>query len=378
MGGRGRFVVLCLPTLFGLAGCGVPASEAADLPARVAYRPGDLLPALGPDARVDRGLRAAAEELAADATSPDARLTPTATRTALGRAGYPGDARFLAARGGKELPADLLAALPHGAPVDLGWSFRDLPDGSRWWVVGWAPRRASMDPVPRDLAVGQGLALRVDDVASPRLLLGRPDGGVDDIGLVSGTARWVARFDVPGEYRVEVVDGDAVDLLFSLFVGGAAPAAATPLPGAATTPQPETDLPFLYAALDDLRGSAGLPPLARFADFEPHARAHGACLAAAGVVAHDTPTCPGVPELAKRTHFPRARHTEDVAAGDTAEEAWERVLASPGHRLNLLCKTCTHVAIGASLEGADPPREYVVWEVLEFPDGRPMPVPNTH
>ncbi|MFN7146583.1 MAG: CAP domain-containing protein, partial [Myxococcota bacterium] len=95
-----------------------------------------------------------------------------------------------------------------------------------------------------------------------------------------------------------------------------------------------------------------------------------------GVVAHDTASCPGVPELAKRTHFPRAKHTENVAAGDTTAEAWERVLASPGHRANLLCRACTHVAIGATLEAGPAPRVFVVWELLELPEGPPQPLPR--
>ncbi len=355
-----------------LAGC---AAEAAPKGPTVSLRPGDPLPTLGPDARIDKGLRAAAEELAAGATTLDARLTPTATRLALGRAGYPGDARFLLARGGESPPAALLDGLPRGEPIDVGWASREL-GGARLWILGWAPRRVSIDPLPRDLAVGQGVSLRVDGARAPRLLVGHPGGSVDELSITAGTARWIDRFDEPGEHRVEVVDGDRVELLFSLFVGGGPPSAA-PLPGPAATPDPDADLPHLYAALDRLRADAGLPPLARFPAFEPHAEAHAACLAQAGVVAHATPSCPGVPELAKRTHFPRAKHAENVAAGDTSEEAWERVLASPGHRLNLLCRACTHVAIGATLEGGPPPRRvYVVWELLELPEGAPQPIPQ--
>lgn len=350
--------------------CFLGAALATPSPEWVALRPGDPLPALGPDARVDRGLRAATEELAAAATTPNARLTPSATRIALARAGYPGNARFLVGQGGAELPAALLEALPRGQPVDVGWAFRELPDKTRWWVVGWAPRHLSLDPLPRDLALGQGVAIRVDGATRPRLLVVEPAGKVRELGLHDGVARWVAGLDAPGEYRVEVVDEDRVELLFSLFVGSHPPN-ARPLPGPAPVPDLAADLSVLYGALDRFRADAGLPPLARFADFEPHARAHAACLAAAGVVAHDTPSCPGVPELAKRTHFPRARHIEDVAAGDTTEEAWERVLASPGHVQNLLCTACTAVSIGGVVDSG---RAYIVWEMLELPEGLPRPI----
>jgi hypothetical protein len=78
-----------------------------------------------------------------------------------------------------------------------------------------------------------------------------------------------------------------------------------------------------------------------------------------------------VPALAAQTHTPHARHYEDVAAGDTVAEAWERILASPAHLANVLCRTCTHASIGVVSE---PPRLFAVWEMLEFPDGEPVPV----
>lgn len=334
----------------------------------VRLRPGDALPVLGPEARVDLGLRAAAEELAANATSASARLTPTATRLALSRAGYPGDARFLTATGGATPPEALLDALPSG-PIDVGWAWRDLPDTRRLWIVAWAPRRLTLDPMPRDVALDGGVALRVDGGVEPRLLLGRPDGRVEELSLTPGRSRWLARFFEPGEYRVEIVDQDRVELLFSLFVD-------LPLPSPAPLPGPAPELPlaaaeaWLTGALATFRARAGLPGLTGFPAFAPHARAHAECLVAAGVLAHATPSCPGVPALAMRTHFPRARHHENVAAADTVEEAWERVLASPGHRLNLLCATCTHVALGVVRAA---PRYFVVWEILEFTDGSPQP-----
>lgn len=363
-----------------LVACAGPRS-AAPAPERapmVAYRPGDPLPVLGPDARVDLGLRAAAEELAASATRPDARLTPTAIRLALARAGYPGDARFVRVVAGETLPQALLDALPAGLPVDAGWAWRDLPAlpiragepaGARWWVLGWAPRRAAMDPVPRDLPLDGALSLRVDGVPDPRLLLAAPDGRVSEVSLSEGLARRVERFSVPGEHRVEVLDGDTVALAFSVFVDAAAPAAA-PLPGPAQLASVDVAEAELLDAVDGIRRRAGLPSLTRFTDFMPHARAHSACLAAAGLVAHATDRCPGVPFLARQTHYPLARHREDVAAGDTAAEALERVVASPGHLANLLCTDCTHVAIGVASDGA---RSFATFELLSFPHGAPRP-----
>jgi hypothetical protein len=357
-----------------LSACAAPrlGGGADARPTMVAYRPGDPLPALGPDAHVDLGLRAAAEELAAGATRPDARLTPGAIRVALARAGYPGDVRFIRVVSGPELPPDLLADVPRGVPVDLGWAWRDLPDGRRWWVLGWAPRRAAMDPVPRDVPLDGAITLRVDGVPSPRLLLSAPDGRVSEVSLSSGLARRVERFSVPGEHRVEVLAGDRVALLFSLFVDGGPPAAAA-LPGPAHPETREAAEAHVTSALAAARARAGLPALHPFADFVPHARAHASCLASAGLVAHDTDSCPGVPALARQTHYPMARHSENVAAGDTAAEAFERIEASPGHLANLLCQDCTHAAVGSNVQDG---RVFATIELLAFPHGPPMPHPH--
>ncbi|MFZ5482441.1 MAG: hypothetical protein ACOZNI_37105 [Myxococcota bacterium] len=359
--------------IVGLAAC-APPEAAGDFAqeVRVAYRPGDPLANLGPDARVDRGLRAAAEELAASATRPDARLTPSATRLALARAGYPGDARFVrVVSPGTALPAALLDGLPRGGPLDLGWAWRDQPDGTRLWVLGWARRPLAMDPIRRDLPLDGATSLRVDGAAEPRLLLGRPDGTVDELSIRDGQARWIDRFPFPGEYRVEVLDGDRVALLFSLFVDGPPPP-PSPLPGPAERPVAAEAEAAIFGWLAALRARAGLAPVARFGAFEPHARAHAACLVQAGVVAHATSRCPGVPALAQRTHHPPAKHHEDVAVADTAAEAWERLLDSPGHRLNLLCEPCTHASVGVIVE---PPRVFAVVELLEMPQGEPRPIP---
>ncbi len=365
-----------------LAACTRPAPPPPTVAFRVdavpsvAFRQGAPLPTLGPDARTDKGLQAAAEELASVATTPDARLAPTAVRVALGRAGYPGDAHFVRViGGGTEPPAALLDAVPRGAPVDVAWAWRDLPDGRRWWVLGWAWRRIEMDALPRDVALDAGISLRVDRAIEPRLIVGQPDGGVVEMSIVPGKSRWIDVFHVPGEYRIEVVDQDRVELLFSVYADQAPPP-PSPLPGAARIPDLFDAQRTLYAELTALRARNGLPPLPVYGAFEPLARAHATCLASTGEVAHTTPRCPGVPAMAGATYTPHARHHEDVAAGDTAAEAWERLLDSPAHRLNLLCRTCSHAAIGVAAEPTVPSRLFVVWELLEFPDGMPTPIPR--
>ena len=98
-------------------------------------------------------------------------------------------------------------------------------------------------------------------------------------------------------------------------------------------------------------------------------------MAATGVVGHRIAGhTDGVPARAHRTAHPRARHHENVAAAASAEAALALVADSPGHLRNLLCEHCSHASIGVALEPVldRPPRLFVTWELLEFPQGPPQ------
>lgn len=360
--------------LAAMLACAPKASlPSAGADAALRPRPGAELPSLGPQARQDRGLIAAAEALAGAATNPEARLTTDAVRTALAIGHYPGAARFVRVLGGTDLPPALLEGIPRDVPVDVGWAWRDFADGSRWWVLGWSPRRVSLDPVPSRVEPGQGVGVRVEGATNGRLFVVSPGGTWRDFSLVPGQTRWVGNLDDPGEHRFEVVDGDRVELLFGVFVGGA-PAPLAPLPSQPPPPDPLRSVDELYAAANGLRRANGLAPLSRFTTFEPLAREQAACLSLAGKVAHDSTACPGVPGRASQGWFPRGHYYENLAVADSTTEAWEALLASPGHLANLLCAECTHLSIGAAIEPSAERRVYVVWEAMVFPQGEPLPI----
>src|SRR5205085_320773 len=91
-------------------------------------------------------------------------------------------------------------------------------------VIGWARHVASMDPIPRALAIDTPLALRVDHPRPGplRLVLAPPMGPVEELDMTSGVSRWVDRFHVPGPYRLEVLRTDGpvgeVVFLFTIWV----------------------------------------------------------------------------------------------------------------------------------------------------------------
>lgn len=363
--------------------------------AEVRYRPGDppdadgewLLAAV-PGASWDRGLAAAAADLLSLASDRRAVLDPASTLGAAARAGYPGQARFSRALTGGARPErsvdELVAALPGDVPVDVGLAVRRYGDGTALWVIGWAPRRLDMDPLPRDLALDTPLALRVDlppgESATPRLYLVPPGGAVERLSLSSGVSRWVDRFQAPGQYRLSVTleEGGRMDvaLLFSIFVDGAPPPGRPLRPPADRPPDPVAAEPWLLSAVNALREEHGLGPVRRFALFEPLAREHSALMALEGRATHTLADGAEVASAASALAHPRAEHHEAVLAAASAEDALALLAGSPAHLAVVLCEPCTHASVGAALEPVldRAPRLFVTLELLSFPNGEPAPI----
>ncbi len=383
----------CLAVLAALllAGCAARhLHSTSDRAPQVRYRYGSpsddagrwLLEQL-PDARWDLALLAAARELTAAAADPSARLTPGASHLATSRAGFPGDARFSRLYNGGAFPASLLedarAVQGDADGLDVALANRRFGDGTVQWVLGVAPHWGEIDPLPRELGLDDPLSVQVEVKGTRDLTLfvAPPSGPVHSLSFREGVARWVDLFHLPGEYLLEVVDTapgrSRVLFDFAVFVEQQ-PGPMQRLPVGIPVADPIQATRWLYEALDDRRRDAGLPRLQRFEPFEPLAREHSALMASSGVLAHVIPgVTEGVGANAWQRFHPRARHYEDLAAAYSAQEALELAWASPGHRRNLLCETCTHVSIGVALEpvAAGPARLFVTWELLAFPQGQP-------
>ncbi len=360
--------------------------------AAVAFQPVDpagedarwLVDVVG-DAQWDAALLTAVQDLVG-ASSPTGLLGPRATSTALARSGYPGQARFSRLLNRGEPPASLIAPAVQAAArgqVDVALARRAYEDGRVLWILGWAPHRAEMDPIRRDIPLDGGISLRVDlvDHGEARLFVERPYAAVEEMALSGGVARWVDGFHSPGEYRMEVVVSrkgvSEVVLLFSLFVETEVPKLGRLPTAPDTAPNPAEAERLLYQLVDQTREQHGLPKVARFPLFEGLAREHAALMAHAGVIAHRIPgVTEGVETKAAEFAHPRARHHENVAAAASARDAHALVEGSPAHLANLLCEPCSHLAIGATLEPVldRVPRLFVTWELLEFPQGPPREI----
>lgn len=375
-------------------GCRPPVTPRIVEP-QVRYRPGEpvddsgqQLLAIIPDGQWDLGLVSAAEELLMAMRDRTARIPPAAASLAAARAGFPGQARFARQITGGAFPDALVEQAllsTNGLPVDLGLVSRTFGDGITLWVLGWAPHVADLDPLPARLDLDENLAVRMDLLTpvdrNSRLFLAPPDSPVIELTVRSGVARWLDRFETPGEWRVEVITGERqeaqVALLFSVFVDTTPPPLPALSAAALPAPNPRQAEAELYDALDTLRAERGLPRLERFELFESVAREHSALMAASGVIAHRIPgVTKGAPDRAARLAHPRADHTENVAAAATFEEAMDLVIGSPAHLGALLCQDCTHVSIGTALEPVldRRPRLFVTWEMMSFPEGEPRKI----
>ena len=376
--------------------CRPPVGAVPDDPGQVRSRPvpepsSELAQQLllrVPSSGWDDGLLHACELLIQQASQPSLRITPASSASALARAGYPSHARIGKELNGGALPEALIQqmvdyALASDVPVDVALASRSFADGQTLWIGGVARRDALLDPMPRRVDLDASVPVTVEVLEDPDelelvLYVAPPGDAVQTLALDDTVSTWLTTLNVPGEYRLEVVGnrpGDSrVLLLWTLLVDVDEPS-LVPLGQPITQPQdPMQAAELLYEELGMLRARHGLPELQRFELFEPLAREHSALMANEGRVAHVLPgVTEGVARRAAGTFRPRADHREDVAAALTWKDAHDLVELSPGHKANLLCEECTHVAIGVALEPVldRQPRLFVTWELLEFPNGPP-------
>lgn len=346
----------------------------------------------------DQGLHRATHSLIGASRDRLSQISPKAAVEATASAGYPGHARFFRELTGGGPPEILAAQLRSASkqrsqPFDLALSRKAFGDGTLLWIGAIAHRPALLDPIPAEIPLDSRVPVSIevlDDNAAdplarlpdPVLFVTTPFGAVSAYALHPQRARWVDGFHIPGRYQMEVVARGnrktQVVLKWAIFVDSEATEVSTLSKAEGIFPDPMEATHSLYAALNELRAEAGLKPVARFESFEPLAREHAALMAVSGLVDHQIPgSTPGVAAKAGARFHPGAKHHENLAAAPNWEDALDLVRLSPGHLANLLCDACTHASIGVALEPVTDrvPRLFVVWELLEFPQGPPVEVP---
>jgi uncharacterized protein YkwD len=272
----------------------------------------------------------------------------------------------------------------NGTDAELVAYFRpQLPQLLRrgaWRRVGVGVRRVGVEttmvlllgeqhlelrPVPRRLPSrgSARIATRLlDGFTSPQLLVTAPDGTVDRLFAMQTGGWYAGRFkcsEGDGPYQVEIsgngARGPAVLALFSIHCG-APPPAGVPLSALAPTQAqaPDAAERELYQLVNRDRAAAGLWPVRRDARLEEIARAHSREMASTGQVGHVLERTGNVSDRMARARLRAAIVAENLALAYSARQAESGLMASPGHRANIMDPRFTHLGIGVV---AGPPAE---------------------
>ncbi len=263
------------------------------------------------------------------------------------------------------------------AARDLGRQIAEIPTASSWRRVGVGLWRAgdawsavlalqedslTIDPLPRALASGghAGISGHVEGAYhSPEVLVTPPRGAVQRLpALVSGP-RFKARLECnlgDGVYQVEVSAedrrGPTVLANFPVYCGIAPPISievAEAAPSGASTP--EVIERQILDLLDHDRANSGLPPLRRDEGLAKVARDYSREMADSGEIAHLSQRTGSVVDRIRAARLtPMPTVVAENVGRDYSAAAIERALmASPGHRDNILSRAVTHVGVGVAL-----------------------------
>lgn len=240
-------------------------------------------------------------------------------------------------------------------------------------VVALSTRALELDPVPRRVDARE-VRLRGSLAAGytqPEIAVARPNGEVRRVSAGTGPG-----FDVrvplggPGRNAVEVLAqgprGDTVLANFPVWVGSDPPAELVLDPGAVEDADgsPEEVAAALFRSLNRARSERGLPPLERHDGLSAVALAHSRDMVARGFVGHRSPSTGDAPDRVRAAGYRSGLILENVGRGYGAREIHQGLMASPGHRANVLNPDVTHVGIGVVAEREGERTVFVVTEVF--------------
>jgi len=357
-----------------------PAEAGAIAPLRAHLAGGGARP------RVSGALVLAARELARAAAdgAPDP-LSRRRIRAALARAQAwdPSPAAALVEAPPEAAAAALERALPRTQVTHLGAGAAERA-GTVFLAVLAANRKVSLEPFPRDVAVGATAVLSGtlrSGLANPRVFVALPSGRVQE-AAVSGGRRFRAplAFAAPGRHAVELVaDGEGgpeVAALLTVSVGGA-PLEAPEPPAPEESGDDAAAETAIVRAANATRRRQGLPPLAPSPELAAVARRHAAAMAAAGRLAHVLPGSGDAGTRLRRAGVPYRRAYENLARGSSPLRAHEATEESPAHLGNLLQPGAARVGVGVARAPLPSGEEAVyVAEILVEPadDGGESPL----
>lgn len=356
-----------------------PAAEriATDGPGLDARRPVGSLPAVSPCLQ-----RAAEAHVQAAARLP--RIPAAFTDRAVSWAGCPDAAVTVATvttgepdRGAVD--GILRQRLAGERWTHMGIARSDQPVEGRWhWYLLLVRRRIELRPVPSAVPVGASLTLQLrlePGLSSNHVVVTRPDGEVEEAGGGSSGGWLVAGVTLaePGTYWIEVFGedraGPEVLALFPVTAGAPSPAlwAGTVDPPEALPGTPEEAEAASLRLLAETRRRFGRRPLTVDPELTRIARRYSEEQAAAGHIAHVSPTSGSVVDRLRRGGYAARFAAENLAQAGSVTDAHDALLRSPGHRAAMLDPYMTHVGIGVAWSEDRGQRSYFVTQIFTRP-----------
>ncbi len=243
-------------------------------------------------------------------------------------------------------------------------------------VIVLSTRALDLEPIARRQEVGARVSLRGslrEGFHSPELALAPPNGDVRRSPLGPGPSFTTElTLTMPGAWRVELLAqgprGDTVLANFPLYAGQDPPTFVTladegdPSDDDARTP---ADMErALLRRLNDARAREGLAPVALDPGLAEVARSHSRDMIDTGFVGHTSPTTGEAPDRVTNAGYRSGLILENIGRGYAAREIHEGLLASPGHRANILNRDVTHVGVGVASETEGGRQAFVATQVF--------------
>jgi uncharacterized protein YkwD len=245
-------------------------------------------------------------------------------------------------------------------------------DGISLFVAALVFRFVDLEPVPRMLEPGAALTLSgtlTHGHTDPELAVTEPDGHVVRGQPSSGNT---LRFQVPvqtrGVYRVEVLgqgpQGITVVANFPVYVGEEPPDSVELAVAEAAPVDAARAAQALLEMINGERAKVNLPALELDATLSKVADAHVADMLEHGFVAHTSKLTGSAADRVTRAGVKTSIVLENIGRGYSLREVHDGLLASPGHRGNILHTLVNRVGIGVRATPESGHTAYLVTEVF--------------
>jgi uncharacterized protein YkwD len=280
-------------------------------------------------------------------------------------------------RDASELAGDIRQAIVGVLPMGR---YRRLGVGA--WASGGSVRVVlalqesfvTTDPIPREIPAGGSAVVRgrvLAPLRDPRVFVARPRAEVTtptvSTGKGGGFGSEVRCENDVGMLKIEIVaedpdSGPTVLANFPVWCGVEAPrghrvARTGTVSGDARQIERE-----IFELMNQDRAEAKLPPLEWDEAAASAARGHSTDMRDKGYVGHVSTTTGRADDRAHRAGVRSPLILENVARDYSGREAESGLMASPGHRANILSLQATHVGVGVAVGGrtlAGRPEVYV-------------------